>query len=109
MPLGLPPGTQDEPDPKGVIIPFLEQADLVKISDADLKYLYNMEIVTGLINPGAVAALLPRAAGVLVTAGDEGAAYSFKSPTKAEHSGFVPVFKVWRALLAALTPHPGVP
>jgi sugar/nucleoside kinase (ribokinase family) len=30
---------------------------------------------------------------VLVTAGDEGAAYCFRS-TKGEHSGFVPVFKV---------------
>jgi hypothetical protein len=32
---------------------------------------------------------------VLVTAGDEGAAYCFKG-TKGEHSGFVPVFKVRR-------------
>jgi hypothetical protein len=40
-----------------------------------------------------IAAKLPKAAGVLVTAGDEGAAYCFKG-TKSEHSGFAPVFKV---------------
>lgn len=40
-----------------------------------------------------IAEKLPNAAGVLVTAGEEGAAYSFKS-AKAEHTGFVPTFKV---------------
>lgn len=40
-----------------------------------------------------VADKLPASRAVLVTAGDEGAAYCFRS-TKGEHSGFVPVFKV---------------
>jgi fructokinase len=40
-----------------------------------------------------VAEKLPNAVAVLVTAGDEGAAYCVRS-TKGEHTGFVPVFKV---------------
>lgn len=40
-----------------------------------------------------VAARLPKAEGVLVTAGGDGAAYCFRS-AKGEHSGFVPVYKV---------------
>lgn len=41
-----------------------------------------------------VAERFPNARGVLVTAGQEGASYSFRSPTKAEHSGVVPAFDV---------------
>jgi fructose-1-phosphate kinase PfkB-like protein len=40
-----------------------------------------------------VADRLPNAPAVLVTAGEEGAAYCCRS-TKGEHTGFVPVFKV---------------
>lgn len=45
------------------------------------------------ISAGQVADKLPNAPAVLVTAGDEGAAYCCRS-TKGEHTGFVPVFKV---------------
>ncbi|KXZ43742.1 hypothetical protein GPECTOR_81g190 [Gonium pectorale] len=41
-----------------------------------------------------VAERFPSARGVLITAGPEGAAYSFRSPTKAEHSGVVRAFDV---------------
>jgi hypothetical protein len=45
-----------------------------------------------------VAHKLPAALGVLVTAGDEGAAYCFRS-SKGEHSGFVKVYKVCPSLV----------
>jgi fructokinase len=41
-------------DPKAEILAFLELADVVKISDADLEYLYDMAYVTALLNPCAV-------------------------------------------------------
>ena len=41
-------------NPKAEILSFLARADVVKISDADLEYLYDMQIVTGLLNPCAV-------------------------------------------------------
>lgn len=78
---------------KKEILAFLDKADIVKISDADLEYLYDMQFVTALLNPCAVAEKLPNAPAVLVTAGEEGAAYCCRS-TKGEHSGFVPVFKL---------------
>jgi fructokinase len=84
------------PDPAAaapVISDFLASADLVKISDADMAYLYGFDHKAALKDPAMVAAKLPRAAGVLVTAGDEGAAYCFRT-AKGEHTGFVPVFKV---------------
>lgn len=43
---------------------------------------------------GQVAQAFPAALGVMVTAGEEGAAYCFRSPTKGEASGFCPTFKV---------------
>ncbi|KAF8071301.1 FRK1 [Scenedesmus sp. PABB004] len=84
------------PDPeaaRGEMLDFLALADIVKISDADLEYLYGMPFVTALLNPCAVADKLPNAPAVLVTAGDEGAAFCCRS-AKGEHTGFVPVFKV---------------
>jgi len=84
---------EDVPVAKDVIIEFLNKADIVKISDADLEYLYDIKLDTALINPCAVADKLPNAVAVLVTAGEEGAAYCVRS-TKGEHTGFVPVFKI---------------
>eukprot|EP00879_Flechtneria_rotunda_P018006 GHRR01018870.1.p1 GENE.GHRR01018870.1~~GHRR01018870.1.p1 ORF type:complete len:261 (+),score=89.91 GHRR01018870.1:579-1361(+) len=78
---------------KKEIVEFLDMADIVKISDADLEFLYDMQYVTALLNPCSVADKLPNAPCVLVTAGDEGAAYCCRS-TKGEHTGFVPVFKL---------------
>lgn len=78
---------------KQEILDFLNLADIVKISDADLEYLYDMQFVTALLNPCVVADKLPNSPAVLVTAGDEGAAYCCRS-TKGEHTGFVPIFKV---------------
>ncbi|PNW73509.1 hypothetical protein CHLRE_13g561850v5 [Chlamydomonas reinhardtii] len=79
---------------KRVIMEYLQSADVIKLSDADLEALMGISLALALINPGAVAERFPNARGVLVTAGQEGASYSFRSPTKAEHSGVVPAFDV---------------
>eukprot|EP00878_Enallax_costatus_P005407 GHUV01005677.1.p1 GENE.GHUV01005677.1~~GHUV01005677.1.p1 ORF type:complete len:332 (+),score=59.65 GHUV01005677.1:230-1225(+) len=84
---------EDTDAAKKIMLEFMDLADVVKISDADLEYLYDMQFVTALLNPCSVADKLPNAPAVLVTAGDEGAAYCCRS-TKGEHTGFVPVFKV---------------
>jgi hypothetical protein len=42
---------------KKEILSFLDKADIVKISDADLEYLYDMQFVTALLNPCAVSNL----------------------------------------------------
>ncbi|KAL6762476.1 Ribokinase-like protein [Haematococcus lacustris] len=76
------------------VMDFMQQADLIKVSDSDLDWLLSMEVPTALVNPCGVAERFPSAAGVLVTAGGEGAAYCFKGPGGAVHTGFVPVFQV---------------
>eukprot|EP00983_Pelagomonas_calceolata_P101941 1158749-Pelagomonas_calceolata.AAC.3 len=40
-----------------------------------------------------VSEAFPNALGILVTAGGEGAAYCFRSPSKGEHSGYIPSFE----------------
>jgi sugar/nucleoside kinase (ribokinase family) len=41
-----------------------------------------------------VAEAFPNAQGVLVTAGEEGASYCFKSSAKGENAGFIPCFNI---------------
>lgn len=41
-----------------------------------------------------VAEAFPNAQGVLITAGEEGAAYCFKSAAKGESAGFIPCYNV---------------
>ncbi|GAX78109.1 hypothetical protein CEUSTIGMA_g5551.t1 [Chlamydomonas eustigma] len=64
---------------RDVILKYLSEADLIKMSDADLIWLLDIDLTTALINPCVVAKCFPKAAGVLITAGAEGAAYCFKS------------------------------
>lgn len=40
---------------KKEILEFLDMADIVKISDADLEFLYDMQFVTALLNPCTVS------------------------------------------------------
>jgi fructokinase len=44
----------DQEVAKKEILEYLELADIVKISDADLEFLYDIPFVTGLLNPCAV-------------------------------------------------------
>ncbi|KAG2424047.1 hypothetical protein HXX76_014868 [Chlamydomonas incerta] len=85
---------EDQAAAKRVIMEYLQSADVIKLSDADLEALMGISLALALINPGAVAERFPNARGILITAGQEGASYSFRSPTKAEHSGVVPAFDV---------------
>ncbi|KAF5831723.1 Ribokinase-like protein [Dunaliella salina] len=84
----------DHDEAKRIIIDYLQQADLLKVSDADLKWLLGIDLSTAFINPCLVSEAFPNTSGILVTAGDEGAAYCFRSPSKVEHSGYIPSFKV---------------
>ena len=56
---------QDAAGAKDVIIEFLNKADIVKISDADLEYLYDIKLDTALINPCAVS-LCPKTTPMVV-------------------------------------------
>ncbi|KAF5835869.1 Ribokinase-like protein [Dunaliella salina] len=84
----------DHAEAKRIISDYLQKVDLLKVSDADLEWLLDMDLKTALLNPCKVAEAFPRAQGVLVTAGEEGAAYCFKSNAKGESSGFIPCYNV---------------
>eukprot|EP00983_Pelagomonas_calceolata_P074283 1152493-Pelagomonas_calceolata.AAC.9 len=145
----------DHAEAKRVISDYLQKADLLKVSDADLEWLLDMDLKTALLNPCKVRArhakehrsirnesmgvtrftrirpsvkkcataslpwesqgcctavpeavlmlwvcvlqvaeAFPKAQGVLVTAGEEGAAYCFRSAAKGESSGFIPCYNV---------------
>lgn len=79
---------------KQVTKEYLSDADVVKLSDADLLAIWGVKLETALLNPCSVAQLLPKAQAVLVTAGGEGAAYCFKPGDAGEHSGFVRAFDI---------------
>lgn len=48
---------KDNDEAKREILAFLDAADIVKISDADLEFLYDMQFVTALLNPCSVGGL----------------------------------------------------
>lgn len=82
---------------KDVIAPFVQLADIVKITDLEAAWLFGVDPDLALKEPAAVLDKLPTAKGVLVTAGEKGAAYAFH-PGKGTGSraieGFVPVMSV---------------
>ncbi|KAG1669402.1 hypothetical protein FOA52_004053 [Chlamydomonas sp. UWO 241] len=84
---------EDHAAAKKEITEFLQDADLLKISDSDLEWLLGMDLSIALINPCAVREPFKGATGLLVTAGEEGSAYCFGAGSDTL-SGFVPVFKV---------------
>lgn len=84
---------KDPETARDVIRKYMQEADVVKLSDADLEWLYGIG-AEALQDPcGVLDRLGVGPKGVLVTAGDKGAAYCFQSPS-GRLSGFVPVMEV---------------
>lgn len=75
------------------ICDYIDTANIIKISDADLEYLYGINPEEALRRPQMVAEKLPNASAVLVTGGGLGAAYCFKKEG-GDIAGFVPSFLV---------------
>eukprot|EP01023_Acetabularia_acetabulum_P042319 TRINITY_DN4172_c0_g1_i3.p1 TRINITY_DN4172_c0_g1~~TRINITY_DN4172_c0_g1_i3.p1 ORF type:complete len:447 (-),score=74.18 TRINITY_DN4172_c0_g1_i3:763-2001(-) len=82
----------EDQKPKEMIYEYVQQADLVKITDDEAEWLFGIEAATALANPNLVLDRLPNAMGALVTGGEKGAAFCFKSQGSLL-TGFVPVFK----------------
>ena len=74
---------------------FVMDADIIKITDEEAEWLLDMPANDALQNPDMVLAKFPNAKGVLVSAGENGSSYSFKtSGGKMNISGLVPVLPV---------------
>jgi len=73
----------------------VDKADIVKVTDEEAEWLYGIPAADALQSPEKVLEELPRARGVLVTAGAKGSSYAFRSGGgKTDLTGVVPVLTV---------------
>lgn len=80
---------------KGVIKDFVAQADILKVTDEEAEWLWGLSATDALAHPDQVLSFATSARGVLVSAGEKGSAYAFRSTTgKMDISGAVPILGV---------------
>jgi fructokinase len=85
----------DEAKAKETITPYVLEADLLKVTEDEAEWLFGIPGDVALSMPERVLECLPKAKGVLVTAGGEGSSYAFKGAGgKVNLRGRVPVLKV---------------
>lgn len=85
----------DEAEAKKVIVPYVMEADLLKVTEEEAEWLFGIPGAEALEQPEKVLEFVPKAKGVLVTAGSQGSAYAFKGAGgKIDLTGRVPVLKV---------------
>lgn len=77
-----------------IISEFVHLADLLKITDEEAEWLLGIPAQTALNNPQGVLSHFPNAKGVLISAGEYGSSYAFRSGEKIDVSGTVPVLPV---------------
>ena len=70
-------------------IHFISKADVVKLTDEESEWLFGIPAAEAVKFPSLVQEHFPKAFGVLITAGEKGAAYWFLG-----HTGIVPRFEV---------------
>jgi len=86
---------EEESSAKAVILPYVEQGDILKMSDEEAEWLYHVPCATALQHPEKVLEKASAAKGVLVTAGELGCSYAFKrADGQGNHCGNVPVLEV---------------
>lgn len=78
-----------------VVKDFVPLADILKVTDEEAEWLFNIPAEQALQHPEKVLEAVPDACGVLVSAGEKGSAYAFRSPGgKMDITGIVPVLDV---------------
>jgi len=88
-PVFWPAGKEEEA--KEEIMAFAQQATLVKLTDEEAEWLLGIPPSEALENPSCVHEYFPSSAGIFVTAGEKGAAYSLGGSTGLIHPFRVPV------------------
>lgn len=77
------------------VLQFVSAANILKVTDEEAEWLFGVTAATALEHPERVLAVAPAAAGVLVSAGEKGSSYAFRSPGgKMDICGVVPVMGV---------------
>ena len=80
---------------KQVVIDFVSNADILKVTDEEAEWLFAVPAATALAHPEQVLSAVPNARGVLVSAGEKGSSYAFRSPGgKMDMCGAIPVLDV---------------
>jgi fructokinase len=80
---------------RDVVKNFVPFADILKVTDEEAEWLFDIPATDALQHPEKVLNAVPNARGVLVSAGEKGSAYAFRSPGgKMDISGIVPVLDV---------------
>lgn len=78
-----------------IVKEFVPLADILKVTDEEAQWLFDIPAEQALQNPEKVLEAVPDARGVLVSAGEKGSAYAFMSPGgKMDISGIVPILDV---------------
>jgi fructokinase len=86
---------EDDKEAKGIIMPFVEQGDILKMSDEEAEWLYDIPRDEALHHPEKVLDRAASAKGVLLTAGGLGSSYAFRKADGAGvSSGYVPVMSI---------------
>jgi len=77
------------------IIPYVKEADLLKVTEEEAQWLFGIPGHDALEDPIQVLNKVPKAKGVLVTAGGNGSSYAFRDPAGGKPiTNRVPVLKV---------------
>lgn len=85
----------DERAAKTTIVEYIQQADILKVTDEEAEWLYGIPAADALEHPERVLEQGSGWKGVLVSAGEKGSAYAFHAPGgKMAMSGTVPVMNV---------------
>lgn len=85
----------DANDAKKIIEDFVNQADILKVTDEEAEWLFGIPAGQAVSHPETVLKCIPHASGVLVSAGEKGSSYAFKSPEgDKDLTGIVPVLPV---------------
>lgn len=80
---------------KKVVREFVPRADILKVTDEEAEWLFGIPAADALSHPEQVLGAVPSASGVLVSAGEKGSAYAFRtSGSKMDVTGIVPVLDV---------------
>lgn len=78
-----------------IVKDFVPLADILKVTDEEAEWLFDIPAEQALQHPEKVLNAVSDARGVLVSAGEKGSAYAFRSPGgKMDISGIVPVLDV---------------
>jgi fructokinase len=86
---------QDLAAAREIVKNFVPFADILKVTDEEAEWLFDIPATDALHHPEKVLNAVPKAQGVLVSAGEKGSAYAFRSPGgKMDISGIVPVLDV---------------